>query len=139
MNETILRPRVGVAALVLRHDGAVRAEALAHEHGAGTWSVPGGHLETGESVVEAAVRELYEETGIETELGELSVHTVTHFGGDIGTYITLYAMGRVPSDIALTVREPDKFAELKWTRQPPSPLFLPLQNLLAFGLNPWTL
>ena len=39
--------------------------------GAGLWSVPGGRVEPGETVAEAVVRELAEETGLEAVCGEL--------------------------------------------------------------------
>jgi len=38
---------------------------------AGEWSVPGGRVEPGETLAEAVVRELLEETGIEGVCGEL--------------------------------------------------------------------
>lgn len=41
----------------------------------GEWDIPGGTVEAGESPEEAAVRECFEETGLEVTCGEL----VTHF------------------------------------------------------------
>jgi len=35
----------------------------------GEWSIPGGRIEAGETYREAALRELFEETGIKAELG----------------------------------------------------------------------
>ena len=38
---------------------------------AGWWSVPGGHVEAGETLAEAVTRELREETGVEAVCGPL--------------------------------------------------------------------
>lgn len=57
-------PRVGVGAIVWRGN-----EVLLIRRGqpprAGEWSIPGGGQELGETVVQAAIREVFEETGIE--------------------------------------------------------------------------
>lgn len=54
---------VGVGALVI-DNGRVLLGRRKGSHGAGTWALPGGWLEKGESFEDAAVRELEEETGL---------------------------------------------------------------------------
>jgi 8-oxo-dGTP diphosphatase len=45
----------------------------------GIWSLPGGHIEAGETARAAALRELHEETGVEAEIAGLAdVHDVIH-------------------------------------------------------------
>jgi len=57
------RPAVGVGGVVIR-EGAVLLVRRAAEPLAGQWSLPGGAVEVGETLEEAVVRELGEETGL---------------------------------------------------------------------------
>ena len=69
-------PRCAASAAVFRE-----GEVLLVQRGkgalAGLWSLPGGHIEPGETARGAAVREVREETGIDAELaGLVDVHDV---------------------------------------------------------------
>ena len=61
------RPIVGVGAVVLR-DGEVLLVRRANPPRQGQWSLPGGTQELGETVFEAARREVLEETGVSVEI-----------------------------------------------------------------------
>lgn len=63
-------PIIGVGAVIIEN-GRVLLAKRAHPPIAGHWSIPGGALEVGELVREAAVREAREETGLIVESGEL--------------------------------------------------------------------
>lgn len=65
------QPIVGVGAIVWKGD-AVLLVRRAQEPAKGTWSLPGGVVEVGETLLEALCRELREETGIEVEVLGLS-------------------------------------------------------------------
>lgn len=61
------RPRVGALAVVRRGDSVLLAQRSRGSY-VGRWGFPGGHVERGETVVAAAMRELAEETGVTAEL-----------------------------------------------------------------------
>jgi ADP-ribose pyrophosphatase YjhB (NUDIX family) len=63
-------PLVGVGAVIVEDDRVLLVKR-AHPPIQGQWSIPGGVLEVGELVREAAVREALEETGLIVEPGEL--------------------------------------------------------------------
>jgi 8-oxo-dGTP diphosphatase len=64
---------VGVGAVIIRSDGAVflakRGREVRNE--SGSWEFPGGSVEFGETLEQAAVREVGEEYGFEIEVREL--------------------------------------------------------------------
>lgn len=63
-------PLVGVGAVIIEADRVLLVKR-AHPPIQGQWSIPGGVLEVGEMVREAAIREAREETGLVVEPGEL--------------------------------------------------------------------
>lgn len=68
-----LRPFVGVGALIFSDSGN---EILLVERGkpplVGYWSLPGGIVEAGERLEDAMEREVFEETGLRVEVGDIA-------------------------------------------------------------------
>ena len=82
-------PLVGVGAVIIE-DGRVLLVKRGHPPLAGEWSIPGGVLELGETLREAALREAREETCLTVETADLlgvydrvlrddDGHTIYHF------------------------------------------------------------
>lgn len=128
MSDPVVRVGVGV---FVRKDGMFLMGKRRGSHGHDTWSVPGGHLEFGETMEECAIREVREETGMQIENVRLLAVTEDVFPDDNKHYITLW----VESDWVSgqpTITEPDKYLDQEWKtfKTLPSPLFEPCwQNL----------
>jgi ADP-ribose pyrophosphatase YjhB (NUDIX family) len=63
-------PLIGVGAVIIEASRVVLVKR-GHPPLVGEWSIPGGAMEVGETVREAAVREACEETGLEVKVDEL--------------------------------------------------------------------
>ena len=85
--------RRGAAGLLLADGGLVLLQLRAKwSHHGGTWSIPGGARERGETAVEAALREAREELGVDPTALETRGSSVADCGG--WTYETVLAVPR---------------------------------------------
>jgi 8-oxo-dGTP diphosphatase len=62
------RPVLGVGAVIWNDAGEIVLIRRGQEPRRGEWSIPGGRVEWGETIQEAVVREVREETGLEIEV-----------------------------------------------------------------------
>lgn len=129
--------RVGVAVIIRRmKDGGdvLLIGRRKGSHGAGTWTVPGGHLEYGESVEDCARREVAEETGMKlTSVSKPFAATNDIFKEEDKHYITVWVEATVDERAVPENLEPEKCDGWDWyTGQDiPKPRFLGLENMMA--------
>ena len=124
--------RAGKFLLGKRHDDSAKASSALH--GEGTWTMPGGKIDFGETYIDAAKREIREETGIEARSFELVSLT-----NEILPDAHFITVGLLCTDFSgePRVMEPDEMTEWRWfpLNEPPSPMFFPsakiLKNYLA--------
>lgn len=123
--------RVGIGVFILK-EGQFLIGKRRNSHGDGTWSIPGGHLEFGESFEETARREVLEETGVSIINLRFGAVTNDYFKSENKHYVTVWMLSDYHSGEP-TILEPDKFVEMVWKdfNNLPSPLFLPWVQLLS--------
>jgi 8-oxo-dGTP diphosphatase len=142
--------RVGVGVLVWTPNGRLLVGRRRGSHGAGTWALPGGHLDVGESWETCARREVLEEMYIELKDPVEFVHATNDVFDDNNNdesdeqehtlhYVTIFMQGRVQDMSTLQNCEPDKcegWEAYSWkelqamVQTSPETVFLPLRNLI---------
>ncbi len=121
------RSVAGVGAIVFDERGRVLLIRRAHAPAAGTWSLPGGHVEPEEPTALAAEREVLEETGLQVRAERhLETVRIEHEGFDYTIDEYLCAL---PPD-APAPRAGDDAADVRWAAQ---------SELEALGVSPLTL
>ncbi|KAE8440313.1 hypothetical protein EG329_009101 [Mollisiaceae sp. DMI_Dod_QoI] len=113
--------RVGVGAFVLEssHEPAKNPRFLIGQrinaHGAGTWALPGGHLEFGETPEGCAARELEEETGLRVKNVRFLTATNDIMTADNKHYVTMFMVCEREDDSQKAeILEVDKCAAWEW-------------------------
>jgi 8-oxo-dGTP diphosphatase len=109
-------PIPSVHAIVLRGD-TVLLVRRAHPPSQGRWSVPGGGIKLGETIVKAAEREVREECGVEIEVGgaiDVADMTVRDRSERVQFhYVVIYVLARYLDGEACPASDA---ADVRWAR-----------------------
>ena len=103
---------VAVHLFFLRDDRVLLLRRFNTGWGDGNYSVPAGHVDAGETVTQAAVREAYEEIGVSLEPRAVEVVHVMHRKSD-DERIDFFLLVRSWAG-EIVNREPDKCDDLAW-------------------------
>jgi 8-oxo-dGTP diphosphatase len=121
-----------VGAIVRDPHGRLLMVQRGHEPASGTWSIPGGRVEPGESDADAVAREVREETGLVVRPGEL-VGRVERPGADGTVYEVFdYAADLLSGDLSAA----SDAADARWVSEGDVP-GLPCSPGLIDALRSW--
>jgi 8-oxo-dGTP diphosphatase len=123
----IMIMKEGKILLGKRHDDPEKASSALR--GEGTWTMPGGKLDFGESFEDGIRREVMEETGI--KLNEIKVICVNNNKNEHAHFITI---GLYCDDFEgePQILEPDEIVEWQWFSLDnlPSPMYFPSAKII---------
>lgn len=142
------RTPVDVLILLIRDGKILLTERAGDVYLAGHWAIPGGHVDAGENVATAAIREVHEEVGVTVTPEDLRFVGVTHHRpphGDarVGFGFVATRWSGEPINV-----EPAKCAQLAWFPMEalPDPTMDYTQEIVrlhlkqeAFSLHGWKL
>jgi len=136
--ETTRKMGIGFGVMILknnqvllgqRHVDPEKADSLMN--GEGTWTMPGGKLDFGESFEEGAMREVKEEIDIDIKLEDLKVIALNNDIVPNAHFVTIGLLCE-KFDGEVKVMEPDEITRWEWfdLDNLPTPLFKPSEKVL---------
>lgn len=137
------KPGIGFGVMMLK-DGKVLLgqrhpdpeKASSKLHGEGSWTMPGGKLDFGETLAQGAVRELLEETGMKTDVKNLKIMSVAD---EILEDVHFVTVGFLCEKFEGTpsVMEPDEITQWGWfdLDNLPKPMFFPSEKVIKNYLD----
>lgn len=128
-----MKPGVGVGVMIIKDNKILlglrnpnKEKASSELNGQGTWTMPGGKVEYMEKLIDAAVRELKEETDLNAK--SLELFSISDDMTDTAHYVTV---GFIVKDYDGEVKtmEPETVMEWKWfdLNELPSKIYKPSQ------------
>jgi len=134
----IPKVRVGFGVMILKNNKILLgqrhldpAKADSELHGEGTWTMPGGKLEFGESFEDGAKREVLEETGVDISSEKIEIISLSNDMVPDAHFVTIgiicHSFNGEPQ-----VTEPDEITQWKWFSldELPTPLFEPSKKII---------
>ncbi len=125
----MMRPAVGVGVFV-KKDGRILLQKREGAHGSGTWGLPGGHMEYGETPEETAAREAKEEFNILIKNPRVVGLTNDVHKSEGKHYVSIFVEAEYASgDVKLN---DSNSVEFRWCSldELPQPLFQPLKDFV---------
>ena len=131
------RTATSAGAVILREiEGILKIALAQHAHTSNSWVLPKGHVEAGETIEQAALREIYEETGLE------NVHLITHLGtimretvktnGDVEEKTIHLFLAYAPRNSHSQPPIDSRFIEVSWFSPQEALKLLPYESEQAF-------
>jgi 8-oxo-dGTP diphosphatase len=123
------KPIIVTAAIMVKANQVFAARRNSGSHMAGFWEFPGGKIEIGETPEECLARELFEEFGIVTQIGEFFAES-THDYGTKTIQLLAYWVTHVSGEFELMAHDQlrwlsfDELDQVKW-----APADIPLVSL----------
>lgn len=120
--------------LGLRNDDEKKADTELHLEG--TWTMPGGKIEYGETFEQAGIREVEEETSLKVEEKDIIPICVQTDKNEHAHFVTIGLLAKKFSGEVKTM-EPDEIVEWKWfdLDDLPKNMYFPSKKVLENYLN----
>jgi len=122
--------------LLARRGGSILLGLRRNCSGAGTWALPGGHLEHGEGLAAALCREAEEELGADVDPGDLRLASMTDdVQPEAGVHYVHVSFELADPPWEPQIMEPDRCGEWRWFPlgglPEPENLFPPHEPIIA--------